>query len=84
MYVSHTLEVISAFLHTKFLELFDIHYIQFPFSHSLLDHFQSSSTPIVNGGHYFSVAVFLNLNLLTEIDTVGFYFLIETRSAIGL
>lgn len=78
-------ESFSAFIHIKFLEeYFSIRYIQFPFSPSLLDHFQSTSTPIMNGGHYFSVVVFLNLNLVTEIDTVDFYLLPETHSAIGL
>lgn len=60
--------------------ILDIHYSQFPLPHSLLDHSQLVSTLIMNGGHYFSVFI---LNLIIEIDTVDFYILIKTHSAIG-
>ena len=60
-------------------EYLDIHYILFFSSHSLLDHFQSLSIPIMNRGHYFSI--FVLFNLLTELDTINSPLLIETHSA---
>lgn len=70
----------SALLYIKFLEEYlDIHSILFFSSHSLLDHFQSLSIPIMNRGHYFSI--FVLFNLLTEFGPINSPLLIETHSA---
>lgn len=56
-------ESFSAFLLRKFSEeFFDIHYIQFPLPHSLLDHFQWVSTLTTNRGHYFCLCIIEPIN----------------------